>query len=203
MFIEILLVSVLFIVYLSLWRVKKITQKRKTGIDPEVFSMSETNIQKFMKRMTYGLTIYIVVIIILHAFNIQFYSLFQRFSLLNSTQFDYTGFAVGLSGLLICLYAQIKMGDSWRVGIDEKNSTKLVKTGLYRLIRNPTYLGLFILNAGVWIIWPTWTIFIFNLVFIMMLEMQVRCEEDFLEKTFSDEYKEYKKQTKRYIPFIY
>ena len=82
-----------------------------------------------------------------------------------------------------CLYAQVKMGKSWRVGIDESTKTSLIKTGLYKVIRNPTYLGLYILNTGVWMIWPTWTIFILNLFFIYTLEIQVRCEWDFLEKT--------------------
>ncbi|HOV15405.1 MAG TPA: isoprenylcysteine carboxylmethyltransferase family protein, partial [Spirochaetota bacterium] len=126
-----------------------------------------------------------------------------RFSPLNNFYFDILGFIIGLVGLSFCLYAQIKMGKSWRVGIDEKEKTELITTGLYRFIRNPTYFGLFILNVGLWIIWPTWTVFIFNLLFVLFFEIQVCCEEDFLTMTHGEEYLNYKKKTKKYIPFIY
>jgi protein-S-isoprenylcysteine O-methyltransferase Ste14 len=89
------------------------------------------------------------------------------------------------------------------VGIDESIKTELVITGLYRLIRNPTYLGLYILNLGLWLIWPTWTIFLLNVLFIYTLEIQVRCEEDFLERVHGEEYLEYRAKTKRYVPFVY
>ncbi|HEX3048091.1 MAG TPA: isoprenylcysteine carboxylmethyltransferase family protein [Bacillota bacterium] len=105
--------------------------------------------------------------------------------------------------LCFCLYAQLKMGISWRVGIDEATKSELIKTGLYPIIRNPTYLGLFILNLGLWLIWPTWTTFILNIFFIYTLEIQVRCEEDFLEGAYGKDYLEYKNHTKRYIPYIY
>ncbi len=49
-----------------------------------------------------------------------------------------------------------------------------------RRVPNPTYTGWF---------------------FIM--EIRVRCEEEYLEKTYGEEYAAYKKRTKRYIPFIY
>ena len=63
--------------------------------------------------------------------------------------------------------------------------------------------GRYILNVGVWLIWPTWTVFILNVFFIYTLEIQVRCEEDFLESIHGREYIEYKGKTRRYIPYVY
>ena len=64
-------------------------------------------------------------------------------------------------------------------------------------------LGLFLLNSGIWLLWPTWTVFLFNVLFVLFLEIQVRCEEDFLVARHGDVYVEYKQKTKRYFPFIY
>jgi protein-S-isoprenylcysteine O-methyltransferase Ste14 len=198
-----ILVTVLFIIYLLLWKIKKIKQVKTTGINPDVLKKSPSNLQRFMGTMFNLLTCYAVLIIIAHTVNLQYYSLFSRFELLNHNDIKFLGFGIGIIGLCFCLYAQLKMGKSWRVGIDETVKTDLIKTGLYKIIRNPTYLGLYIMNLGVWLIWPTWTVFILNVFFIYTLEIQVRCEEDFLEGTYGMDYLEYKDKTKRYIPLIY
>lgn len=202
-YIETIFVIVLFMLYLALWKLKQINQKNKTGIDPKVMAKSTSSLQKYMNQLMIGLTAYAAIVIVLHAIGLQVGTLFNRIIVMNLMLFDIIGFVVGLIGLSFCLYAQVKMGSSWRVGIDEKVKTDLITTGLYKYIRNPTYLGLFILNVGVWVIWPTWTVFILNLVFILFLDVQVRCEEDFLHAIHGKAYDTYKKNTKRYIPFIY
>lgn len=201
--IESVFVFTLLLLYLGLWKLKRINQIKTTGIDPQVMAKSTSNIQSYMNQLLRSLTIYAIIIISLHSTGLQFKSLFSRLDFLSSLYIDITGFIVGLLGLSLCAYAQVKMGKSWRVGIDEKSKTDLVTTGVYKFIRNPTYLGLFILNIGVWLIWPTWTIFLLNFSFLLILEIQVRCEEDYLDSTHRDEYRKYKSKTKRYIPFIY
>lgn len=201
--IESVFVVTLFLLYLVLWKVKQINQIKRTGIDPKVMAISESSVQKYMNHLMNVLTVYAVLIIVLHSTQVQVGSLFSRIESINSILFDIIGCVTGLVGLSFCLYAQIKMGCSWRVGIDEKVKTDLITTGVYKYIRNPTYLGLYLLNLGVWLIWPTWTIFLLNLVFILFLDIQVRCEEDYLLKVHGDRFSEYKSGTKRYIPFIY
>lgn len=200
---EIIFAVLLFFIYFILWKIKKITLKKTAGVDPDVMSVSSSNLQIYMHFLVNFMTIYAVIILIIHAAGFQYNSLFTRYGALNGSYFDIAGFFTGLTGLGLCLYAQVKMGKSWRVGIDEKVRTELITTGLYKVIRNPTYLGLILLNAGIWLIWPTWTIFILNLIFVLFLEIQVRCEEDFLVKAHGKKYEAYKSKTKRYIPFIY
>ena len=196
-------VVALFLLYLLLWKIKQIRQRSLTGIDPQVMKNSTSNVQQFMGDFSNLLTAYAVIVILIHSSNLQFGSLFNRYSVFSSLPFDLSGFALGLIGLSFCLYAQTKMGASWRVGIDEKVKTQLVTTGLYQFIRNPTYLGLFLLNIGVWLIWPSWTVFLLNILFFIFLEVQVRCEEDFLSSIHGEQYSDYKKRTKRYLPFVY
>ncbi|HHV30397.1 methyltransferase family protein [Acetivibrio mesophilus] len=201
--IETIFVVTLYLLYLGLWRIKQVDQKRQTGIDPNVMAKSTSNVQKYMNHLSNILMAYAVLIIAFHSIQLQVGSLFSRIGVINVLLFDAIGFLTGVTGLSFCLYAQLKMGSSWRVGIDEKVKTDLITTGLYKYIRNPTYLGLFLLNIGVWLIWPTWTVFLFNLVFILFLDIQVRCEEDYLSSIHGIKYIEYKKRTKRYIPFLY
>lgn len=201
--IETVFVVTLYLIYLGLWKAKQVRQKKITGIDPNVMGKSTSSIQKYMHHILNIFTVYAVLIIILHSIQLQVGSLFSRIGVMDVMLFDVIGFLTGLAGLSICLYAQVKMGSSWRVGIDEKVKTDLITSGLYQYIRNPTYSGLFLLNIGVWLIWPTWTVFLLNFVFVLFLEIQVRCEEDYLASIHGEKYLEYKKSTKRYIPFVY
>ncbi len=200
---EAIFVVLLFLLYMLLWKIKQIQQRSLTGIDPQVMQKSTSNVQQFMGRFSNILTVYAAIIILVHSSNFQFGSMFSRYGVFSSVVIDVMGFMIGLIGLSFCLYAQVKMGTSWRVGIDEKVKTQLITTGLYSLIRNPTYLGLFLLNIGVWLIWPTWTIFFLNVLFFLFLEIQVRCEEDYLSSIHGEQYVNYKNQTWRYIPFVY
>lgn len=200
---ESLFVSVLFGLYIALWWAKGRQLKRQTGRNPNVMKIATSPIQRYMNELTGAMMLYIVLMIILHSIQLQVGSLFTRIPSLERLPVDIIGFAVGMSGLAVCGYAQQKMGQSWRVGIDDAAKTELITTGLYRFIRNPTYLGLFALCFGVWLIWPTWTIFLFAVVFIMFLEIQVRCEEEYLIKAHGEKYVAYMKATKRYIPYIY
>jgi protein-S-isoprenylcysteine O-methyltransferase Ste14 len=197
-----ILVSALFFIYLLLWKIKRVKQIKETGIDPDVLKKSKSNLQRFLGSIFNLVIGYVILVIIFHTMNFQFYSLFSRLELLNNPNIQFVGFSIGVIGLCFCLYAQIKMGKSWRVGIDQNVKTDLIQSGLYNIIRNPTYLGLFILNFGVWLIWPTWTVFILNIIFIYTIEIQVRCEEDFLENTYGKQYLAYKNRTKRYIPYV-
>ncbi|GBF44557.1 phospholipid methyltransferase [Leptospira ellinghausenii] len=203
MLIETVLVGILFSLYIFLWKTKRVIQKKKTGKDPEVIGKSKSNLQSLMNILFKVITYYVILIIGIHTLKIDFFGLNAQFNLFLGIKWDIAGFIVGLFGLSFCLYAQIKMKNSWRVGIDEGSKEKLITDGLFRLVRNPTYLGLFLLNLGVWLIWPTHLVFYLNIIFVLIFEIQVRCEEDFLENLYKEDYKQYKKKSYRYIPFIY
>jgi protein-S-isoprenylcysteine O-methyltransferase Ste14 len=47
-------------------------------------------------------------------------------------------FAVGLAGTLA---AQVAMGESWRIGVDEAATTELVTGGPFAIVRNPIFAG--------------------------------------------------------------
>lgn len=87
--------------------------------------------------------------------------------------------------------------------IDRERKTELITNGIFGVIRNPTYLGLFLVNIGVWLIWPTISISFMIFLYIITLEFQVRCEEDYLLNNHGEVYKIYMKKTKRYFPFFY
>ena len=85
---------------------------------------------------------------------------------------------------------------------EETGKGSLVKKGVYRYIRHPQYTGLLLLSFGMMIEWATLPLLIlYPVMMVMYIRLAKREEKDMLNE-FGDEYKEYMKTTKMFIPFI-
>jgi len=97
--------------------------------------------------------------------------------------------------------AGLGMLESSRLRIVEDQ--KLVTTGVYRYIRHPLYLGELCRNIGI----PLFFNSLMGLKIILLgnlfLLIRVGIEEEMLVEEFGEEYIEYRKKTKRIIPFVY
>lgn len=79
---------------------------------------------------------------------------------------------------------------------------KLVTTGAYGLVRNPIYSAFMFACTGVLFI--SGNVFFYPLFFFFwafMTVLMINTEEKWLEKTYGDEYREYKKKVNRCIPW--
>lgn len=193
---------VLFLLYMVLWRLKR-RELKLHGIDPNVLFKDPKPTQRFFSALEPIMTLWVVLLIICHTFFANITRMASQFAPLDNRFFDILGLVVGLCGIALCRIAQITIGKSWRVGIDSSSKTDLITTGIYKYIRNPTYTGLFILCLGVWLIFPTALFFMWILAFYLMMEFQVRCEEEYLAGVHGEKFAEYCKRTKRYVPFVY
>ena len=75
----------------------------------------------------------------------------------------------------------------------------LMTDGPYRLCRNPMLVGIYIYDVGV-LVW-LWSLLPLLIVLaeVILLTLQVRSEEQRLEKDFGQEYLDYKKRVGRYV----
>jgi protein-S-isoprenylcysteine O-methyltransferase Ste14 len=80
---------------------------------------------------------------------------------------------------------------------------RLVETGVYRLIRHPLYSALVFLSLGLFLKEPSefWALLLVGIG--CTISTTVNAEEESDEKKFGEPYKEYKRRTKRLIPYIY
>ncbi len=79
-------------------------------------------------------------------------------------------------------------------------STALVTGGLFRLSRNPMYLGMITTLIGVAILLGTATPFLPVPVFFLVLRHRfVRHEERNLEESFGESYREYRRRVRRWL----
>jgi len=118
-----------------------------------------------------------------------------------------TMFGLPLWGkLLICqiggalmLFGLIIMGRGWKL-IHAENGT-LVTTGIYRKMRHPQYLGMFIFSFGLLI---QWTTLLGLLMFPILMSAYYRLalkEEQVVAAEFGYEYYEYASHVPRFLPW--
>ena len=78
----------------------------------------------------------------------------------------------------------------------------LMTDGPYRLSRNPMLTGIFVYLIGCCIWLWTWQSLVVFLVFVAIMLVQVRTEEERLRRDFGEEYEKYCNQTGRFSPKI-
>jgi len=112
------------------------------------------------------------------------------------------GAALMLVGLVLMVTAQLGLGASWRIGIEEGAQPGLVTDGLYRYSRNPIYLAFFIAMLG-------YTLLIATVLSLALLvgtyfgtRHQIAAEEEYLERTYGEAYRAYARRVGRFVPGI-
>ena len=107
------------------------------------------------------------------------------------------------AGLTLLIGSGLNLGHrSYSPLTTPKKSNVFVRQGIYRYIRHPIYLGLLI--TGLPFLLSSLTLqsgLAFGLL-ILVTNIRVDVEEGLLEEIYPG-YKDYREQTKRYIPFVY
>jgi len=80
---------------------------------------------------------------------------------------------------------------------------KLVKDGLYKYVRHPLYLGEILRNLGFVVIFSSVYGILIVLLASIFLLFRIEIEEKMLIVVFGEEYTEYKRKTKKIVPYIY
>ena len=80
---------------------------------------------------------------------------------------------------------------------------RLITDGFYKHVRHPLYLGETLRNFGFVLIFSSLYGVLFIAVGTVFLLLRIRTEEKMLIEAFCEDYKEYQRNTKRIIPFIY
>jgi protein-S-isoprenylcysteine O-methyltransferase Ste14 len=115
----------------------------------------------------------------------------------------YLGVALAVAGFLITLAGQAHIGDSWRVGVDNREVTALVTTGLYAHVRNPIFSGTLLGGAGLLLMTPNLLSILGMITLWLAIQLQVRWfEEPYLARTHRQKFLDYAGQTGRFVPGV-
>lgn len=88
---------------------------------------------------------------------------------------------------------------TWRAGIPEKDRTAFVQHGIYRISRNPAFVGFDLMYIGLLVAFPNVIHLVCALLAVVMLHLQILNEEKFCAEVFGKEYDDYSKKVRRYL----
>ena len=109
------------------------------------------------------------------------------------------GWALLAASLVWIVAAQARMGASWRIGIDKASAPALVRTGIFGLSRNPIFLGMRFSLLGLFLVLPNAITLSILLVGEVLMQAQVRLEEEHLRAAHGDPYEDYRSRVRRWI----
>jgi len=84
-----------------------------------------------------------------------------------------------------------------------EKTTELVETGLYKYIRHPLYGSLIFLSWGIFLKHIAFILFLVTLFSSVMLYLTAKMDEKECIAYFGEEYTEYMKRTKMFMPFLF
>lgn len=110
-----------------------------------------------------------------------------------------TGFAMVLIGLWLHVYVFMKLGKFYSDDVEVKKGHKVIKSGLYKNIRHPAYLGIFIVLFGLPLVVSSFRAMPISVAASIVVYYKTLKEEELLEKSLPT-YIKYKKETGMYFP---
>lgn len=171
---------------------------KTTGVNPYKFGKSEST-HDYVGVLFRLNILAVALIVILFVFLPSLYKYLVPISYLSNPTLSIIGQILLTLTLGWVLIAQVHMQKSWRIGIDENVKTELIQTGLFKISRNPIFLGMRIMLLGLFLVLPNAATLVTLFSGELLIQIQVRLEEEFLTRIHGEAYRAYRKQVRRWI----
>ncbi len=127
-----------------------------------------------------------------------------RFPISNGEWIFFLGESCILTGILFRWIIIRSLGKYFTVDVSIREDHQIKKEGFYRYMRHPSYAFALLTFVGLGLFLNNWISF--AIAFIppfLAFNYRIKVEEQALIEQFGDEYIQYRKETKKLIPFIY
>jgi protein-S-isoprenylcysteine O-methyltransferase Ste14 len=113
------------------------------------------------------------------------------------------GLALQTFGLGFALWAQRHLGKNWSAQVTLARDHRLIRSGPYRLVRHPMYLGILAGMFGTAIVIGELRGFLAAAAVLIALLWKIRGEDSILGDHFGESHQQYAKEVKSIIPYLY
>jgi protein-S-isoprenylcysteine O-methyltransferase Ste14 len=124
-------------------------------------------------------------------------------AVLDNRPLQIAGTTLAAAGIVATIWAQQTMGESWRVGVDTRETTTLVSTGIFGWVRNPIFTAMLTFASGSALMTPNLLAVSGLVLLTTSIELQVRVvEEPHLLAAHGRTYRDYGARVGRFLPGI-
>lgn len=142
----------------------------------------------------------ILVMVILFAIDPSLLSWFVPIPYLDADWLRLSGVALLLISFVVVRISQSHMKSSWRAGLDlAAPPPELITAGAYTWSRNPIYVGLVATAVGLFLVLPNAVSLSIACLTLLLVEVRVRVEEEFLLRSHGERFAEYCRRTPRWL----
>lgn len=185
-----LILAVFYAIYFG-----KIVLQKKKGIKTDQIAAGKVHNKEFYIELIMKIATISVVIV-------EVVSILSGWSLLPESV-HIPGICLGIAGDVIFGISVWTMKDSWRAGLAREDETEMITGGIYRISRNPAFVGFDLVYLGILLIFFNPVLLVFSVFAILMLHLQILQEETYLPEVFGEKYIEYRKKVRRYMGVKY
>ena len=122
---------------------------------------------------------------------------------LEASWIQFAGIVLAVVGIAATVYAQVDMGESWRIGVDPHETTTLVRSGVFGWVRNPIFTAMLTFGLGIALVTPNIVAIVGLVLLAASIELQVRVvEEPHLLTVHVDAYRDYLATVGRFVPGV-
>jgi len=112
----------------------------------------------------------------------------------------WTGIVLTSLGAAIAIWARYCLGQFWSAQVTLKQGHQLIRSGPYRFVRHPIYLGVMLAVAGTALVIGEWRGLLAVFLVLLAHSYKARREEAFLATEFGDDYRNYRQSTGFLLP---
>jgi protein-S-isoprenylcysteine O-methyltransferase Ste14 len=170
---------------------------RRTGVNPYVLGSTD-DAHGFIGTLFRLTVIATALVVLIYTFLPSWYAYLTPIPWLEYPVVTSIGVVLLLLSLGWIVIAQAQMGNAWRIGVDQNTATSLVEHGLFAISRNPIFLGMRLNLLGLFLVLPTAATLAIWLVGDVLMQIQVRLEEEHLLRLHGDRYRTYWQKTGRW-----
>jgi protein-S-isoprenylcysteine O-methyltransferase Ste14 len=125
----------------------------------------------------------------------------DRIEILAAPAIQASATVVAVLGIVVTFVTQAAMGTSWRIGVDNSETTDLVIHGPFAVVRNPVFAAMGLFAAGLAFMVPNVVSLCGLALLVVAVQLQVRVvEEPYRRRTHGEVYAGYQAAVGRFLP---
>lgn len=113
---------------------------------------------------------------------------------------EWLALALTVAGIALAIWARFYIGQNWSSAVTVKVGHELIRSGPYGWVRHPIYSGILLALIGTALARGTVDGVIAIAFFYTGFWIKGRMEEEFMQKTFGEQYVEYSRTTGAVVP---